>query len=144
MYKAIIILFFFSSCQKEISCEDWGVCEGNAPKCVTGHSWILPAGNIDPVEHIVFTPSNNAYHILGHPDFVATWGDCMPMNLKDSAGYYKVMSKGVYRYALNESPYVQIGGSDTAGWWQHETSTYFFIMQQPEWDSITNIFKPRL
>lgn len=143
MKRLIIISLILASCQKEISCEDWGVCGEQAAKCINGHSWVMPAGNIDPEEHLVFTPSNNAYHIWGHPDFVATWKDCMPMNLKDSAGYYKVMSKGHYVTAIGNSPYVQIGGSDTAGWWQHEYSTYFFIMQQPEWDSITRVFKPR-
>lgn len=143
MKRLIIISLILASCQKEISCEDWGVCEDAPAKCINGHSWVLPAGNIDPDEHLVFTPANNAYHIWGHPDFVATWKDCMPMNLKDSAGYYRVMSKDIYVYGNNESPYVQIGGVASGGWLGHEYSTYFFIMQRPEWDSIGEWFKPR-
>lgn len=109
----------------------------------------MPAENIDPEEHLVFTPSNNAYHIWGYPAFVATWDSCMPMNLKDSSGWYKVVSKGIYRHVrstdgmLIESPYVQIGGLANGGWLDNETSTYFFIMQQTEWDTINRIFKPR-
>ena len=96
--RYLLIILLFASCQKEITCEDWGVCGTYQPKCVTGHSWTMPAGNIDPYEHLVFTPLNNAYHIWGNPDFVATWDSCMPMNLKDSAGYYRVMSKDIFRY----------------------------------------------
>lgn len=143
----ILLLIALSSCQKELSCEDWGVCEQAPPKCIKGHTWTMPPYNISPYEHLVFTPENNSYHIYAHPDFVATWGDCMPMNVKDSAGWYKVVSKGIYSVTrpdgmVTEGPYVQIGGTDQ-GWTGHETSTYIFIMQIDEWNTITTIFKPR-
>ncbi len=137
LLTAIILLTLTISCQKEI---DWGI---EKVKCIKGHSWVMPAGNIDTEEHLMFTPLNNGYHIWGHPDFVKTWGDCMPMNLKDSSEWYKVVSKGVYRINGNESPYVQIGGVTNGGWLNNETSTYFFIMQQDQWDTIGIVFKPK-
>lgn len=88
-----------------------------------------------------------------HPDFMATVKDCLPINLPDSAGYYKVVNKDVHRYTTPdgifcETPYVQIGGHQSGGWGQNgdpeNFKTYFFNMQFDEWNTITTIFKPKL
>jgi hypothetical protein len=146
MKKIVVIMLLAVSatgCQKDISCEDWEMCPNKPVKCIEGKTWMMPAGNIDVDSHLVFTPLNNAYHIYAHADFAKTWGSCLPINVPDSAGWYRVVSKDIYLYNGNESPYVQIGGTDM-GWYGHETSTYFFIMQKEEWDTITRLFKPNL
>jgi hypothetical protein len=142
MCAALLAVLILSSCQKEIPCDNWGACDGFTPKCVPAEHITIPAGTIDCCENEALAVGT--YTVMVHPELRAKVKDCLPVNLPDSAGYYKVVSKGVYEYNSNNTYYVQIGGTPDNGWYQHENSTYFFLLPEAEWNTITDKFKPQL
>lgn len=142
LVAAVFAALMLLSCQKEIPCDNWGACGGFTPKCVPAEHITIPAGTIDCCENEALAVGT--YSVMVHPELRAKVKDCLPINLPDSAGYYKVVSKGIYDYYGNNTHYVQIGGTADQGWYQYENSTYYFLMDEAEWDTITEIFKPNL